>query len=811
MNEIKLNSNTLFKAIAKNGKIELACVSTGGEKEPVLLSTISDVCCERPYLFIDKDEGLWLFYTVNHCVDIDTAQVRYAYASKGSYGESFIKWDRQDAIYPRLGGSFTDARESAGVNEAEDAFAPEMLKRYEEIGKVLALKSDFSPENFRLFTEEKRSLALGKLYGVKIGENNYPFARRTGFSLRGAPIEYEFEGKNALVLPVYSNIFSCAILLISYDNGENFDSRDYLICSLGEEDELVLSVEAEGRFICLNKNCRDTQTVPLSSELIGRTADLGKTWENLYDASRFAFNIGTVEALQPEKKWYWQNKIRFLAVPAPVKFFKLAKTMAQNERIFDFSKKKSAESPFEKYEQVKIAGLDGYESPVIEDIFPVIKEHAHGSGVACLHNGELLSVWFQSDGERKGNDGRILAARRPVNGVWQEPYVIADVAGMADCNPTVFIDKNDRLWFFWYPVLSNCWETSQPKYRYAEKGYYEYANGYTKAPKWAGMGILNPSRYDELQGRATGYENGHYSYGELNGECRYITEQQFQQNPLPAKEYVKIEDRYITDNFVVALRNSMMDAVNFVREGRKYAGITPFFEIYLWWEAERICKVAAGVNTAYKKWRPITRSLGWQTKNKPVEFEYNGKTRLLLPLYTDGIHCSLTAYTDDGGDTWGYGLPFGITAPEQAACVILKNGKLRSYFRNGEPANHVISFESPGGGEHFENLRIEHALKHEGGFDIVKLKSGRWVMSITDAFKGKGVRAHNRSRLQIAVSADEGETWQLTPLELDTRGFIDNGYSAITEGPGGNIYVSYSHDDEHGMNNIRCAKIERIL
>ncbi len=806
MKEIPLNTGGVLKATVRNGKIEISCVPAGLQDKPVLLCEISNPICIGPYLFIDKNEALWLFYTAIHCVDIDTAQPMFAYAPKGSYGENGIRWTCTDAIYPRLGGSFTDTRESAGVNEAADTFSPELCRRYEEIGKTLALQPGFSQETFNKFVEEKRALALGKLYGVKISENHYPFARRTAFSLRGAPVEVEFDGKNTLVLPVYSNIFSCALLLYSFDNGENFDSRDYLISSLGDEDEFVL--ETEGRFICLNKGRRDTRTVPLSP--VGRTADLGKTWENLYDASRFMLNIGTIEVLKPDKKWYRQNKIKVLASPAPVKFFRFAKTMAKNERIFDFSKKKTANSPFEKYEPVKIAGLDGYETPVIEDIFPVIKEHAHGSGIACLPGGELISVWFQSDGERKGNDGRILAARKPVGGVWQEPFVIADVAGMADCNPTVFVDKNDRLWFFWYPVLANCWETSQPKYRYAEKGFYEYANGYTQAPQWQGRGILNPSRYDELQGMATGFENGQYIYGEVNGECRYITEQQFKQNPLTAEAYVKIEDRYITDSFVVALRNSMKAAVDFVREGRKFAGVTPFFEIYLWWEAERICKVAAGADIPYKKWRPITRSLGWQTKNKPTEFEYGGQTRLMLPLYSDGIHCSLTAFTDDAGETWGYGLPFGFTAPEQAASVVLKNGILRSYFRNGEPSNHVISCDSPDGGGHYENLRIEPALKHEGGFDIVKLKSGLWVMSVTDAYKGKGVRAHNRSRLQIAVSADEGKNWQLTPLELDTNGLIDNGYSAITEGADGNIYVSYSHDDEKGMNNIRCATIKRI-
>ncbi|NLX94151.1 MAG: exo-alpha-sialidase, partial [Clostridiales bacterium] len=71
------------------------------------------------------------------------------------------------------------------------------------------------------------------------------------------------------------------------------------------------------------------------------------------------------------------------------------------------------------------------------------------------------------------------------------------------------------------------------------------------------------------------------------------------------------------------------------------------------------------------------------------------------------------------------------------------------------------------------------------------------------------VKAHNRSRLQIAVSKDEGKTWQFTPLELDKNGIRDSGYSAITEGPDGSIYVTYSYDDENVMNNIRCATIKK--
>lgn len=800
MNEIRLGENGSLRAEKTGAVITITGIGPDGN-QTLLETTRAAYRAERPYFFIDAGENLWLFYTSLHGADPDTAQPMYLFAPKGHYAFDAVRWTDDDAIYPRLGGSFTNERSSPGVNEQEDTFSPELCRRYGEVRRALQGTPIFSDEEFDKYTEEKRLLALGKLYGVHISGNNYPYARRAGFSLRGAPVETRYRGQKALILPLYSNSFQCVLLLFSFDCGRTFDSREYLLCSLSPEDELQL------------KDNDGTLTVSIRTPEgilpAGKTVDLGKTWNVLYDYAGFKPRIDTVEACKPERPWRKQYGVKYLVKPSPTRFWRLAKTLATNERLFDFSKKVTADSPKKPHVPGVMRGLEAFEAPLIEDVFPVIDEHAHGSGIVCLHDGELLSVWFQSDGERKGNDGRILAARKPAGGTWQEPFVIADVAGMADCNPTVYMDANERLWFFWYPVLSNSWETSQPKYRYADKGRYEHANGYTAEPEWNGRGILNPGRTEQLQGPAVGVVDGRYEYGAFTGECRYITPEQFKAHPLPPREYVKIEERYITDPFVVALRNSMWDTVEFVRRDRRYACVTPAFELYLWHETERICRTAAGADSAYKKWRPITRWIGWQTKNKPIEFAYKGKTRLLIPLYSDGIHCSLTAYTDDGGDTWEYGLPFGSTAPEQAANVMKTDGTLRSYFRNGEPTGCIIYYESTDGGETYGSMRIEDALRHEGGFDIVKLADGTWVMSITDFVIGKGVRKHNRSRLRLAVSTDEGETWTASALEVDENGLTDYHYSAITQGPDGNIYVSYSHDDDRGKNNIRCATLKK--
>ncbi|MEI6578860.1 MAG: hypothetical protein WCN92_05285, partial [Eubacteriales bacterium] len=74
MNEITLNAKSILKAIAKDGKIEIFCITSGAETEPALLAEILDVTCTRPYLFKGKGESLRLFYTAVHCADEDTEQ-----------------------------------------------------------------------------------------------------------------------------------------------------------------------------------------------------------------------------------------------------------------------------------------------------------------------------------------------------------------------------------------------------------------------------------------------------------------------------------------------------------------------------------------------------------------------------------------------------------------------------------------------------------------------------------------------------------------------------------------------------------------
>jgi len=71
------------------------------------------------------------------------------------------------------------------------------------------------------------------------------------------------------------------------------------------------------------------------------------------------------------------------------------------------------------------------------EIFPLVKQHVHGSTVVELPNGDLLAAWFQGSGERQADDVAIMGARLRADDEkkWSKPFVMADVLGFPDVNP----------------------------------------------------------------------------------------------------------------------------------------------------------------------------------------------------------------------------------------------------------------------------------------------------------------------------------------------------------------------------------------
>ena len=118
-------------------------------------------------------------------------------------------------------------------------------------------------------------------------------------------------------------------------------------------------------------------------------------------------------------------------------------------------------------------------------VFSYQDEHVHGSTIVELPNGDLLTAWFQGSGERWADDVKIIGSRL-VKGdtAWSNTFVMADVDGFPDINPIMFMDRQERLWLMWYPVIANQWETSIPMYRISDN--YKGAG----APLWSWQDVL---------------------------------------------------------------------------------------------------------------------------------------------------------------------------------------------------------------------------------------------------------------------------------------------------------------------------------
>src|SRR5262249_41450239 len=67
---------------------------------------------------------------------------------------------------------------------------------------------------------------------------------------------------------------------------------------------------------------------------------------------------------------------------------------------------------------------------------------------------------------------------------WSDSFVMADFPGFPDCNTTMMIDKNQKLWLFWPIILDNHWESALTNYR-TSKDYQGPGS-----PKWDWQGTI---------------------------------------------------------------------------------------------------------------------------------------------------------------------------------------------------------------------------------------------------------------------------------------------------------------------------------
>ncbi|MEO5599754.1 MAG: sialidase family protein [Cyclobacteriaceae bacterium] len=387
-------------------------------------------------------------------------------------------------------------------------------------------------------------------------------------------------------------------------------------------------------------------------------------------------------------------------------------------------------------------------------IFPFQDEHVHGSTVVELPDGDLLAAWFQGSGERWADDVRIMGSRlRKGDTIWSPIFLMADMPGFPDINPILFMDQRQRLWLMWYPVLANQWETSIPMYRISEN----YSS--PGAPLWTWQDILFVKAGDKTE---RGIQPDDLFVEQVAMQLRDY-EIYLNQEILPVMpDSVRKQMLQHWARYKIRM-DSLSKGQNMVRSGRIRQG-----------DSEKPAELGY----------PLSRRLGWQTKNKAI---FSGK-RMVVPLYSDGLDCSLFAMTEDAGKNWFFSNPVLGGAGIQPTIASMKDSSLVAYLRdNGPPPQRMQRTESHDRGITWSIPKDDILPNPGAGFDVVTLSNGEWLMVFNNQEDG-------RSNLTVAISDDGGKSWPWKKnLENDlSEQPTSSHYPSIIQGSDGKIHIVYS-------------------
>lgn len=404
---------------------------------------------------------------------------------------------------------------------------------------------------------------------------------------------------------------------------------------------------------------------------------------------------------------------------------------------------------------------DRAHSLTTELIFPVQAQHTHGSTLVELVNGDLLVGWFQGSGERWADDVRIMGARKKKGQTqWSTPFVLADVKEFPDCNPVLFVDRQNRLWLMWITIIANQWETALIKYKLSN----DYLNT-AGAPTWNWQDTLLIKAGDKTE---RGIQpNDSFAASVQQQLAR--TRAELAVDPLKQPQLERWSQH--ADRLLALARG----------EDMKRAG--------------RVASVDGGKTDEAQLGYPYFRRMGWQTRNKPF-FTRTG--RMIVPLYSDGFSFSLMAYTDDGGENWRTSTPLVGAGNIQPSIAETATGELVAYMRdNGPPPKRLHVSRSTDQGQTWSQVQDSDLPNSGTACDIITLPNGHWVLINNDTESG-------RNRLTVSLSEDGGKSWRYhKPIMDDTS--IRSHYPAIIAGADGRIHVSFSHFAADDKKSIKYA------
>lgn len=195
----------------------------------------------------------------------------------------------------------------------------------------------------------------------------------------------------------------------------------------------------------------------------------------------------------------------------------------------------------------------------------------------------------------------------------------------------------------------------------------------------------------------------------------------------------------------------------------------------------------------------LKRSIGWMTRIKPLILE-DGK--IILPLYSDGLNMSMTAISDDDGESWRPGQPIVGRGPIQPALAQRENGDIVAFMRDsGNPPPRVHMSISRDNGETW-SATTKTSIPNTASVEILKLKDGKW------AFLGNDITG-GRHRLSLYLSEDEGRTWKWkVQIENEEKGKGSFSYPSLIQDQKGYLHMTYSYNKGEQDKSIKYVVVD---
>jgi predicted neuraminidase len=159
---------------------------------------------------------------------------------------------------------------------------------------------------------------------------------------------------------------------------------------------------------------------------------------------------------------------------------------------------------------------------------------------------------------------------------------------------------------------------------------------------------------------------------------------------------------------------------------------------------------------------------------------------IVLPLYSDRFLSSIMAISSDGGTSWQASQPLVGYGNIQPSLVENGKGELVAWMRENGPRKRVRYSRSADGGHSWSPV-IESELPNPGCKVIVTtLESGEWLVAYNPLEDG-------RHSLELAISDDEGATWQPFYQLEDAPEIGEFSYPSVAQAADGSIHVTYTH------------------